>query len=81
MVGARGDPPARPGRHDRRGAPRRPAPPEQVIHPAGLDGVDLVPGSRAAASFNTPDPRLADLEQQDVLRSFLEEAAAGTTWR
>ena len=51
--------------------------PAQVIHPAGLDGVDLVPGSRAAASFNTPDPRLADPEQQDVLRSFLEEAAGG----
>jgi chromosome partitioning protein len=51
--------------------------PEQVIHPTGLDGVDLVPGSRAAASFNTPDPHRADPEQQDVLRAFLEEAACG----
>jgi chromosome partitioning protein len=47
--------------------------PEQVIHPTGLDRVDLVPGSRTATSFNTPDPHLADTESQEVLRSFLEE--------
>jgi chromosome partitioning protein len=51
--------------------------PERVIHPAGLDGVDLVPGSRAAASFNTPDAHRADPERQSVLRAFLEEAAGG----
>ena len=47
--------------------------PDQVIHPSGLSGVDLVPGSRTATSFNTPDPHLADPESQEVLRSFLEE--------
>jgi chromosome partitioning protein len=49
--------------------------PDQVIHPTGLEGVALVPGSRTASSFNTPDPHLADPESQGVLRSFLEEAA------
>ncbi|MGE3819746.1 MAG: ParA family protein [Isosphaeraceae bacterium] len=47
--------------------------PDQVIHPTGLAGVDLVPGSRSATSFNTPDPHLAAPEAQGVLRSFLEE--------
>jgi chromosome partitioning protein len=47
--------------------------PEQVIHPTGLDGVDIIPGSRAATSFNTPDPHLADSEAKGVIRSFLEE--------
>jgi chromosome partitioning protein len=49
--------------------------PDQVIHPTGLEGVELVPGSRTASSFNTPDPHLADSESQSILRSFLEEAA------
>jgi chromosome partitioning protein len=47
--------------------------PEQVIHPTGLDGVDMIPGSRAATSFNTPDPHRADSEAKEVIRSFLEE--------
>ncbi len=51
--------------------------PEQVIHPTSLAGVDLVPGSRAATTYNTPDPHLADSEAQGVLREFLEEAQNG----
>jgi len=51
--------------------------PGQVVIPTGLPGVDLVPGSRAAASFNVPDPHLADPEAQVALREFLDEAAAG----
>lgn len=51
--------------------------PALVIHPTGLAGVDLVPGSRAATSSNTPDPHLADVEAQGVLRDFLEEARGG----
>ena len=51
--------------------------PDLVIHPTGLAGVDLVPGSRAAASFNTPDPHLAGPEAQAAIRAFLEEAAGG----
>jgi chromosome partitioning protein len=47
--------------------------PQMVIHPTTLAGVDLVPGSRAATSTNTPDPHLADPEAQGVLRDFLEE--------
>jgi chromosome partitioning protein len=46
-----------------------------VIHAAGLKGVELVPGSRTASSFNTPDPHLADPESQGILRTLLEEAA------
>ena len=49
----------------------------QVIHPTGLHGVDLVPGSRSATSFNTPDPHRADPESQAVVRDFLDEAAEG----
>jgi chromosome partitioning protein len=48
--------------------------PDQVIHSTGLAGVELVPGSRTASSFNTPDPHLTDPESQGILRSFLEEA-------
>ena len=48
--------------------------PARVIHPTGLAGVDLVPGSRTATSFNTPDPHLADPEAQGCLREFLDEA-------
>jgi chromosome partitioning protein len=51
--------------------------PEQVIHPSGLAGVDLVPGSRSATSFNTPDPHLADAEDQGAIREFLDEASVG----
>src|SRR3954469_11607089 len=51
--------------------------PAQVIHPTGLAGVDLVPGSRTATSFNTPDPHGADPEAQHSLRDFLDEAGAG----
>ena len=51
--------------------------PQQVIHPTPLPGVDLVPGSRAATTFNTPDPHLASYEAQGVIREFLEESAEG----
>jgi chromosome partitioning protein len=51
--------------------------PQQVIHPTGLAGVDLVPGSRTATTFNTPDPHRADPEAQGVLRDFLDEARCG----
>lgn len=47
--------------------------PLQVIHPTGQAGVDLVPGSRAATTYNTPDPHLADPEAQGVVREFLDE--------
>jgi chromosome partitioning protein len=51
--------------------------PEQVIHPAGLAGVDLVPGSRTASSFNNSDPHLVDPEAQGALREFLSEITDG----
>jgi chromosome partitioning protein len=51
--------------------------PAQVIHPTGLPGVDLVPGSRAATSQNTPDPHLAETEAQGSIREFLDEVRGG----
>jgi chromosome partitioning protein len=51
--------------------------PQQVIHPTGLADVDLVPGSRSATTYNTPDPHTADPESQGALRDFMEEAASG----
>ncbi len=47
--------------------------PEQVIHPSGIPGIDLIPGSRRSTSHNVPDPHLADPEAQECLRVFLEE--------
>jgi chromosome partitioning protein len=47
--------------------------PEQVIHPTGIAGIDLVPGSRRSTSHNVPDPHLADPEIQGCLRAFLDE--------
>ncbi len=46
--------------------------PEQVIRGAGLDGVDLLPGSRHANDFNVPRPFEAPYEQQVCLRAFLD---------
>jgi chromosome partitioning protein len=46
--------------------------PEQVIRPSGIAGVDLLPGSRYATSFNVPDPHALPYEAGDCLRSFLE---------
>jgi chromosome partitioning protein len=48
--------------------------PSDVIRPSGIPGVDLIPGSRAADSFNLPDPHLATYDVQGRLRSFLDEA-------
>lgn len=50
--------------------------PSQVIRPTGIDGVDLVPGSRHATEFNVPRPFDAPYEAQDCIREFLDEAKA-----
>jgi chromosome partitioning protein len=47
--------------------------PEQVVHPTGIPGIDLIPGSRRSSSHNVPDPHLADPEIQGCLRGFLNE--------
>jgi chromosome partitioning protein len=47
--------------------------PSDVIRSSGMAGVDLIPGSMAAASFNLPDPHGAPVEVQGRLRSFLDE--------
>lgn len=51
--------------------------PAQVIRPTGIPGVDLLPGSYAAADFNTPRPFEASFELQSCLREFLSEIRPG----
>jgi chromosome partitioning protein len=51
--------------------------PDQVIRPSGVDGIDLVPGSRRANSFNLPDPHLTEMESQLRLRDFLDDEIRG----
>jgi chromosome partitioning protein len=45
--------------------------PEQIIRPSGVEGIDLVAGSKLAARFNVPEPHLAGYELQTCLREFL----------
>lgn len=47
--------------------------PEQVIRPTGVEGIDLVPGSKVATDYNVPRPHEAPYETQTCLRAFLEE--------
>lgn len=53
------------------------AAPGQVVRPSGVAGIDLVPGSHRAASFNVPDPHRADWPLQVALRDFLAEVRDG----
>src|SRR5512135_1621172 len=45
--------------------------PERVIRPSGIDGIDLLPGSRAATSYNIPDPHTLGYETGACLAAFL----------
>jgi chromosome partitioning protein len=47
--------------------------PSRVIRPSGIAGVDLLPGSGRAASYNVPDPHLTGWDAQVALREFLAE--------
>jgi chromosome partitioning protein len=47
--------------------------PEQIIQPSGIDGIDVVAGSRAAGDFNVPKPHQAPPAVQTCLRDFLAE--------
>jgi chromosome partitioning protein len=47
--------------------------PDQVIRPSGIAGIDLLAGSRLAASYNVPDPHLVEWSMQVALRDFLTE--------
>jgi chromosome partitioning protein len=47
--------------------------PETVIRPTAFERIDLLPGSRFAASFNVPDPHKAPFEAQARLRDFLAQ--------
>jgi chromosome partitioning protein len=47
--------------------------PEQVIRPTGIEGIDLVPGSKVATDYNMPRPGAAPAGLQVCLRSLLAE--------
>ena len=47
--------------------------PEQVIRPAGIAGIDLIPGSKRATDFNVPRPFEVPAEAQACLRAFLAD--------
>lgn len=47
--------------------------PAAVIKPSGVAGIDILPGSKRATSFNVPDPHLSDPALQFSIRTFLEE--------
>jgi chromosome partitioning protein len=47
--------------------------PHQIIRPSGIEGVDLIAGSMAAAKYNLPEPYASPDESQTCLRSFLAE--------
>jgi chromosome partitioning protein len=51
--------------------------PEQVIRPSGVEGIDVIAGSMAAARYNVPEPFSAPAEVQTCLRSFLDEVRGG----
>jgi chromosome partitioning protein len=47
--------------------------PEQIIRPSGLENIDIIAGSMAAAKYNLPEPFTAPADIQTSLRSFLAE--------
>ena len=47
--------------------------PSRLIRPTGIAGVDLLPASGRAASYNVPDPHLTEWDTQVALRDFLDE--------
>jgi chromosome partitioning protein len=47
--------------------------PGAVIRPTGFTGIDLLAGSRHAASYNVPDPHRAPIAAQLCLREFLDQ--------
>lgn len=48
---------------------------DQIIRATDIAGIDLLAGSRAAASFNVPDPHLSDWPLQMALRDFLTDVS------
>lgn len=56
---------------------RRGAGAAQVIHPTGIDCIDLIPGSRHATEFNAPLPHRASRDLQHSLRDVIREASDG----
>jgi chromosome partitioning protein len=47
--------------------------PDQVIRPSGIDGIEIVPGSRAVNDWNLPRPFEVAFEAQECIRSFLAD--------
>lgn len=47
--------------------------PDQVIRPSGIDGIEIIPGSRAVNDWNLPRPFEVAFETQACIRSFLAD--------
>ncbi len=47
--------------------------PGTVIKPTGVNGIDLVPGSKKATRYNVPEPQESTETAQGCLREFLSE--------
>ncbi len=47
--------------------------PQQIIRPSGVENIDVIAGSMAAARYNLPEPFSAPVDVQTCLRSFLAE--------
>ena len=63
---------------DRRGDPRRRrAVSRGGIRPSGFDRIDLVPGSRFAASFNIPDPHRTRMRNRSACATSSRRSAQG----
>jgi chromosome partitioning protein len=45
---------------------------DRVIRPTGLQGIDLLPGSRLATDYNVPAPHESDWTLQVAIRDFLD---------
>lgn len=54
---------------------RRGAGASQVVRPTGLEGIDIVPGSRLSVEFNTPLPHRASREHQHAIRDLVREVS------
>jgi chromosome partitioning protein len=47
--------------------------PDQIIRPTGIEGLDVVAGSKMAGRYNTPEPHEAPVDVQLCIRGFLNE--------
>ena len=54
--------------------------PEQVIRPTGIEGIDLIPGSRASTRYNCPSPRNSAPSFRTCSESSWRRSGPPTIW-